>query len=174
VTAEEHKAKSVKAVRCFVVTVSDTRNVSTDQSGQLIKDLLTSGGHEVLGYRIVKDDPTEVENLLRQVLSHGDLDAILLTGGTGISPRDGTYEVVSCLLDKQISGFGEIFRFLSYQDIGSSAVMSRAQSLGSQSAHSASRSKALRLRKPLSSRSGLFSSAPQWQNGMPQRPRADG
>jgi len=127
VTAEEHKAKSVKAVRCFVVTVSDTRNLSTDQSGQLIKDLLTSGGHEVLGYRIVKDDPTEVENLLRQVLSHGDLDAILLTGGTGISPRDGTYEVVSCLLDKQISGFGEIFRFLSYQDIGSSAVMSRAQ-----------------------------------------------
>ncbi|MCH7569484.1 MAG: molybdenum cofactor biosynthesis protein [Deltaproteobacteria bacterium] len=72
-------------------------------------------------------DPTEVENLLRQVLSRDDLDAILLTGGTGISPRDGTYEVVSCLLDKQISGFGEIFRFLSYQDIGSSAVMSRAQ-----------------------------------------------
>jgi len=127
VTAEEHKAKSVKTVKCYVVTVSDTRNVSTDQSGQLIKELLTSGGHKVLGYRIVKDDPTEVENLLRQVLSCDDLEAILLTGGTGISPRDGTYEVVSCLLDKQISGFGEIFRFLSYQDIGSSAVMSRAQ-----------------------------------------------
>ncbi len=126
-TAEEHKAKSVKTVKCYVVTVSDTRNVSTDQSGQLIKELLTSGGHKVLGYRIVKDDPTEVENLLRQVLSCDDLEAILLTGGTGISPRDGTYEVVSCLLDKQISGFGEIFRFLSYQDIGSSAVMSRAQ-----------------------------------------------
>jgi len=127
VTVEEHKAKSVKAVRCFVVTVSDTRNVSTDRSGQLIKELLVTEGHEVLGYRIVKDDPTEVEDLLRQVLSSDDLEAVLLTGGTGISPRDGTYEVVSRLLDKQISGFGEIFRFLSYQDIGSSAVMSRAQ-----------------------------------------------
>ncbi len=126
-TVEEHKAKSVKTVKCFVVTVSDTRNMSTDQSGRLIRDLLVLEGHEVLGYRIVRDDPTEVENLLRQVLARDDLDAILLTGGTGISPRDGTYEVVSCLLDKQISGFGEIFRFLSYQDIGSSAVMSRAQ-----------------------------------------------
>ena len=126
-SAEEHKAKSVKTVKCFVVTVSDTRNVSTDQSGQLMKELLASEGHDVLGYYIVKDDPTEVENLLRHALSRDDLEAILLTGGTGISPRDGTYEVVSRLLDKQISGFGEIFRFLSYQDIGSSAVMSRAQ-----------------------------------------------
>lgn len=126
-TAEEHKAKSVNTVKCFVVTVSDTRSVSTDQSGQLIKELLAAEGHEVLGYRIVKDDPTEVENLLRHALSRDDLEAIILTGGTGISPRDGTYEVVNRLLDKQISGFGEIFRFLSYQDIGSSAVMSRAQ-----------------------------------------------
>ncbi len=126
-TAEEHKAKSTKTVKCFVVTVSDTRNVSTDQSGRLMKELLASGGHDVLGYHIVKDDPTEVENLLRHALSRDDLEAILLTGGTGISPRDGTYEVVSRLLDKQISGFGEIFRYLSYQDIGSSAVMSRAQ-----------------------------------------------
>ncbi len=126
-SAEEHKAKSIKTVKCFVVTISDTRNVSTDQSGQLMKELLASEGHDVLGYRIVKDDPTEVENLLRYVLSRVDLEAVLLTGGTGISPRDGTYEVVSRLLDKQISGFGEIFRFLSYQDIGSSAVMSRAQ-----------------------------------------------
>ena len=126
-TAEEHKAKSVKTVKCFVITVSDTRNVSTDQSGQLIKELLASEGHKVLGYRIVKDDPTEVEKLLQHALSCDDVEAVLLTGGTGISPRDGTYEVVSHLLDKQISGFGEIFRFLSYQDIGSSAVMSRAQ-----------------------------------------------
>lgn len=126
-SAEEHKAKSVKIVKCFVVTVSDTRNVSTDQSGQLMKELLASEGHDVLGYYIVKDDPTEVENLLRHALLRDDLEAVLLTGGTGISPRDGTYEVVSRLLDKQISGFGEIFRFLSYQDIGSSAVMSRAQ-----------------------------------------------
>ncbi len=126
-SAEEHKARSVKTVKCFVVTVSDTRNVSTDQSGQLMKELLASEGHDVLGYYIVKDDPTEVENLLRHALLRDDLEAVLLTGGTGISPRDGTYEVVSRLLDKQISGFGEIFRFLSYQDIGSSAVMSRAQ-----------------------------------------------
>ena len=126
-TVEEHKAKSVKTVKCLVVTVSDTRSVSTDQSGRLIKELLASEGHKVLGYRIVRDDPAEVEDLLRHALSRDDLEAILLTGGTGISPRDGTYEVVSHMLDKQISGFGEIFRFLSYQDIGSSAVMSRAQ-----------------------------------------------
>ena len=111
---------------CFVVTVSDTRDENTDQSGQLIKSLLKTRGHQVVDYRIVKDNPAEIGSLLRQALKQDGLEVILLTGGTGISPRDGTYEVIDHLLEKRLDGFGEIFRLLSYQDIGPSAIMSRA------------------------------------------------
>ncbi|MFQ5542139.1 MAG: molybdenum cofactor biosynthesis protein B [Candidatus Binatia bacterium] len=124
--AKEHLEKSQAAVKCFVVTVSDTRNKDTDQSGQLIKGLLKTGGHQVVDYCIVKDNPAEIRDLLRQALKRDDLEVVLLTGGTGISPRDGTYEVIDHVLEKRLDGFGEIFRFLSYQDIGPSAIMSRA------------------------------------------------
>ena len=122
----EHKEKGKKSVGCFVVTVSDTRDESTDQSGQLIKELLSENGQRLAGYRIVKDEPVEIEALLLEALSRKDVDAVIVNGGTGISPRDGTYAVVSRLLEKRLDGFGEIFRFLSYQDIGSAAIMSRA------------------------------------------------
>lgn len=122
----EHKEKSKKSLRCFVITVSDTRDETTDQSGQLIKVLLSEKGHRVAGYRIVKDEPREIDSLLHDVLTRADVDAVLINGGTGISPRDGTYEVVSRFLEKRLDGFGEIFRFLSYQEIGSAAIMSRA------------------------------------------------
>jgi molybdopterin adenylyltransferase len=122
----EHKEKGKKSVRCYVVTVSDTRDETTDQSGQLIKSLLDREGHPLGGYRIVKDEPDQIESLIREVLKQADVDAIIVNGGTGISPRDGTYEVIAKLLDKRLDGFGEIFRYLSYQDIGSAAVMSRA------------------------------------------------
>lgn len=122
----EHKEKARKGVGCFVVTVSDTRDETTDQSGQLIKALLAENGHQLAGYRIVKDEPIEIESLLKEALIRGDVDAIIVHGGTGISPRDATYEVVNRLLEKRLDGFGEIFRFLSYQDIGSAAIMSRA------------------------------------------------
>jgi molybdopterin adenylyltransferase len=125
-SVEEHKAKGKRSINCFVVTVSDTRDESTDQSGQLIKALLVGEQHQLAGYRIVKDEPAQIEALLRQALADGPVEAIIVNGGTGISPRDGTYEVIAGLLDKRLDGFGEIFRYLSYQDIGSAALMSRA------------------------------------------------
>jgi molybdopterin adenylyltransferase len=122
----EHKAKGKRSINCFVVTVSDTRDETTDESGQLIKSLLTDEKHLLAGYRIVKDEPVEIEALLRQGLADEQVEAIIVNGGTGISPRDGTYEVIVGLLDKRLDGFGEIFRYLSYQDIGSAAIMRRA------------------------------------------------
>jgi molybdopterin adenylyltransferase len=125
-SVEEHKAKGKRSINCFVVTVSDTRDEGTDQSGQLIKSLLVGEAHRLAGYRIVKDEPAQIEALLRQALADEPVEAIIVNGGTGISPRDGTYEVIASLLDKRLDGFGEIFRYLSYQDIGSAALMSRA------------------------------------------------
>ncbi len=125
-SVEEHKAKGRRSIRCVVVTVSDTRDETTDTSGQAILTLLAKEGHELVDYRIVKDEPAQIETLLRDVLGRGNVDAVILNGGTGISPRDGTYEIVAKLLDKRLDGFGEIFRYLSFQEIGSSAIMSRA------------------------------------------------
>jgi molybdenum cofactor biosynthesis protein B len=126
VAVSEHKAEGKRSLGCFVLTVSDTRDETTDQSGQLIKSLLAESGHRLAGYRIVKDEPAEIKARLQEALSRTDVEAIIVNGGTGISPRDGTYEVVSGLLEKRLDGFGEIFRLLSYQDIGSAAIMSRA------------------------------------------------
>ena len=125
-SVHEHKEKAKKNLGCFVVTISDTRDESTDQSGQLIKALLAEEKQRLIGYRIVKDEPSQIKSLLQDVLERGDVDTIILNGGTGIAPRDGTFEVVSGLLEKRLDGFGELFRFLSYQEIGSAAIMSRA------------------------------------------------
>jgi molybdenum cofactor biosynthesis protein B len=124
-SVHEHKERSKRSVRCFVVTVSDTRDETTDTSGQAIKKYLADEGHLTAGYRIVKDEPAEIEAVLDGALG-GDVEAVIVNGGTGIAPRDGTYEVVSRFLEKKLDGFGEIFRYLSYLDIGSAAVMSRA------------------------------------------------
>jgi molybdopterin adenylyltransferase len=126
VSVAEHKGKGKKSIRCFVITVSDTRTEHTDNSGQTIKSMLGDEGHQIAGYRIVKDEPPQIEALLTEVLAGVDVDAVIVNGGTGIAPRDGTYEVVSRLLEKRLDGFGEIFRYLSYLDIGSAAIMSRA------------------------------------------------
>jgi molybdenum cofactor biosynthesis protein B len=125
-SVEEHKAKGKRRISCFVVTVSDTRNETTDESGQLIKSLLVDEQHDLIGYRIVKDEPLEIRALLDEALADGRVEAVITNGGTGIAPRDGTYEVIAGLLEKRLEGFGEIFRYLSYQDIGSAAIMSRA------------------------------------------------
>jgi molybdenum cofactor biosynthesis protein B len=122
----EHKEKGKRSIRCFVVTVSDTRDESADTSGQTIKQLLAVEGHQTAGYRIVKDEPAQIQALLIEALEKGDVDAVIVNGGTGIAPRDSTYEVVSRLLEKKLDGFGEIFRYLSYVDVGSAAIMSRA------------------------------------------------
>jgi molybdenum cofactor biosynthesis protein B len=125
-SVHEHKEKARKSIRCFVITVSDTRDETTDTSGQTIKQLLSNDGHQTTGYRIVKDEPAEIEALLNEALGGAQVDAVIVNGGTGIAPRDGTYEVVSRFLEKKLDGFGEVFRYLSYLDIGSAAIMSRA------------------------------------------------
>ena len=125
-SVHEHKERGKKSIRCFVITVSDTRDESTDASGQAIKKYLSDHGHEAAGYQIVKDEAPQIERVLEQALGSEDIDAVIVNGGTGIAPRDGTYEVVSRFIEKKLDGFGEIFRYLSYLDIGSAAVMSRA------------------------------------------------
>jgi molybdopterin adenylyltransferase len=126
VSDAEHKARAPQSVRCFIVTVSDTRTASTDRSGDAIADLLTAAGHAVAGRAIVKDEPDLVRGAIERQLAHPDVQVIITTGGTGITSRDTTYEAVMALLQKRLDGFGELFRMLSYQQIGSAAMMSRA------------------------------------------------
>lgn len=126
-SVDEHRSEAPEQVSCMIVTVSDTRTIDTDTSGQLIRDLLESNGYSIAKYTIVKDDYDGIRQLLREAASNPNVEAVLLTGGTGIAPRDTTYEAVRSLLNKEMSGFGEIFRYLSYtEDIGSAAILSRA------------------------------------------------
>jgi len=126
VSVQEHKAAGPQRVRVFVLTVSDTRTEETDTAGRAIADLLAAAGHIVTGKAIEKDEPARVAELVRQQAVIADVDAIITTGGTGLTSRDSTYEAIDALLTKRLPGFGELFRMLSYQDIGSAAMMSRA------------------------------------------------
>lgn len=124
---EEHKKQAQKSVICKVITVSDTRNKETDKSGKLMIDLLESAGHRIGEYVIVKDEKGPIREEVLQGCLNPEIDVILTNGGTGIALRDVTIETVQSLFDKEISGFGELFRMLSYQeDIGSAAILSRA------------------------------------------------
>ena len=126
VSQEEHKSHAPKAVGCFVLTVSDTRTEATDTGGQAIRDLLESAGHVVTGRAIVRDDPDAVSGAVTQQLSDARTQVIVTTGGTGITSRDGTFEAIDRLLEKRLTGFGELFRMLSFEQIGAAAMMSRA------------------------------------------------
>jgi len=126
VSEAEHKARAPQSVRCFIVTVSDTRSEATDVSGRAIADLLAAAGHEVAGRMLVKDEPDLVRRTVERQLATGDAQVIIATGGTGITSRDSTYEAIVGLLNKRLDGFGELFRMLSFQQIGSAAMMSRA------------------------------------------------
>jgi len=108
------------------VTVSDTRTAETDTSGELIRKFLAEQGHRIAASHRVQDEPSEVQSLLNAVLQNPDVQVVILNGGTGISKRDATFEAVTGLLEKRLDGFGELFRSLSYQEIGSAAMMSRA------------------------------------------------
>jgi molybdopterin adenylyltransferase len=125
-TDEEHKQRAPAAVRCFIVTVSDTRTEETDTSGRAIAELLAAAGHHVFGRVIVKDEAALVRGTIERQLASGDVDVIISTGGTGIAARDTTFEAIDALLEKRLPGFGELFRMLSYEQIGSAAIMSRA------------------------------------------------
>ncbi|SET39416.1 molybdenum cofactor biosynthesis protein B [Paenibacillus sp. NFR01] len=126
-SVDEHRREAPSTVKCYIITVSDTRTMDTDTGGALIQQLLEEAGYEVSGRTIVKDDYEDLRELIYKSSLHSGIEAVLLTGGTGISPRDTTYEAVASLLDKTLPGFGEIFRLLSFtEDIGSAAILSRA------------------------------------------------
>jgi len=123
----EHKQGAAKAVNCKVITVSDTRNKDSDKSGKLMMEMLEQAGHTIVDYVIVKDEAAPIKEAILNGCEHDDIDVILTNGGTGIAKRDVTIETVQLLLEKEIVGFGELFRMLSYQeDIGSAAILSRA------------------------------------------------
>jgi molybdopterin adenylyltransferase len=113
-------------IRCAIITISDTRTIETDTGGQLANQLMSSAGHKVEFYQVVPDEPELITNLLIQLTQQKSIQAVVLSGGTGIAPRDRTYEALSDLLEKVLPGFGELFRALSYAEIGSRAISSRA------------------------------------------------
>ena len=122
----EHKAGAPTSLNLAVVTVSDTRTPETDTSGALIVELAEAAGHRVICRELIPDEPDRMRPLLENYTARDDLHAVLLTGGTGISARDQTYETVSALLTKPLPGYGELFRMLSYAEIGSACLLSRA------------------------------------------------
>lgn len=111
---------------CAVITVSDTRTEDNDKSGQILRELLTRDEHIVSKYTILKDEPAQIVSALRALADAGGLDVVLLNGGTGIGRRDSTAEAVAGLLEKKLDGFGELFRMLSFAEIGPAAMLSRA------------------------------------------------
>jgi molybdenum cofactor biosynthesis protein B len=126
-TPREHKAHAPRSVACFVLTVSDSKTPETDASGSVIRELLVGAGHRVAGSAIVRDDPVQVQQIVREQCDTAGVQAMILTGGTGITSRDTTFEAIEAVLDKRLPGFGELFRVLSYQEIGAAAMLSRAQ-----------------------------------------------
>ncbi|MGC4191557.1 MAG: MogA/MoaB family molybdenum cofactor biosynthesis protein [Thermomicrobiales bacterium] len=125
-STEQHREQAPESVAVAVLTISDTRTTDDDRSGQIIKQQLTWRGHDLRDYAIVKDDATEIETILQTWIGRDDIRAIVTNGGTGISRRDTTYEVVARMLEKELTGFGELFRMLSYPEIGAAAMLSRA------------------------------------------------
>ena len=126
-TPREHKSHAPKSIGCWVLTVSDTKTSETDTSGALIRELLNGAGHQVVGSTIVRDEPVDVQRVVRETCADGRVQAVIVTGGTGITSRDSTFEAIEALLDKRLPGFGELFRMLSYAEIGAAAMLSRAQ-----------------------------------------------
>jgi molybdopterin adenylyltransferase len=122
----DHREAAPRSVRCVIVTISDTRTEETDTGGRVIAERLTAAGHQVAGRTLVKDDADLVRSTVERQLAAPDVDVIITTGGTGITSRDSTYEAISGLLHKRLDGFGELFRMLSFEQIGAAAMMSRA------------------------------------------------
>jgi molybdenum cofactor biosynthesis protein B len=126
---QEHEqraqAEAPQSIRCGVITISDTRTPETDTSGAAIRAVLEAAGHTVTRYQLVKDEPDAIAALVRELSGTG-CQVILTNGGTGIARRDSTFESIDALIEKRLPGFGELFRMLSYADIGPAAMLSRA------------------------------------------------
>lgn len=124
--SRRHKHSAPASIGCAVVTISDTRDEQSDTSGALLKERLREAGHRIESYQIVRDDRERIEAAVRELINDVGVEAVLLSGGTGISPRDVTIEAIRSLLEKELPGFGELFRSLSYEEIGPAAMLSRA------------------------------------------------
>jgi molybdopterin adenylyltransferase len=122
---QPHPDQNPLSLACAIVTVSDSRTVETDTSGQLIRSLLLTAGHRISHYEILPDEPERIKQAIAQ-LSSEPINILLFNGGTGIAPRDTTYDAIASLLEKTLPGFGEIFRMLSFAEVGSRAMASRA------------------------------------------------
>ena len=125
-STDQHRREAKAEIACAVITVSDTRTMDNDTGGKAVVDLLESAGHRVIERVIIPDEPEAMRVRLGEWADRDDVDAILLTGGTGISRRDQTFETVSGLLTKTLPGYGELFRWLSYEEIGPASMLSRA------------------------------------------------
>ncbi|HEU4846569.1 MAG TPA: MogA/MoaB family molybdenum cofactor biosynthesis protein [Rubrobacteraceae bacterium] len=125
-SVHRHRESAPEHVRLAVLTISDTRTPENDTGGDTIEELMRDAGHEIVARRIVKDDAARIRTEIVNLLARPDADAVITTGGTGISARDTTYEVVDRMIEKKLDGFGEIFRALSYEEIGAAAILSRA------------------------------------------------
>jgi molybdenum cofactor biosynthesis protein B len=126
VSLEQHRAGAPRSLRFAVLTISDTRELATDRGGDYLAEAIAQAGHSLVRRRIVRDEPEEIRSAVDALAGEAEVDLVLTTGGTGIAPRDRTYESLHGLFDREIPGFGELFRWLSYQEIGSAAILSRA------------------------------------------------
>jgi molybdenum cofactor biosynthesis protein B len=125
-SVHQHREAAPETVRVAVLTISDTRTSETDTGGDVVEETMRGAGHEVVAREIVRDEATSIRTTLVDLLARPEVDAVVTTGGTGISGRDTTYEVVERMVEKRLDGFGELFRMLSYEEIGAAAVLSRA------------------------------------------------
>jgi molybdenum cofactor biosynthesis protein B len=125
-SSHEHRRDAPVAISVHIVTISDTRTMESDTSGRLIASLLEEGGHRVAGRTLLKDEPDDVRRTIMALADDAAIDVVITTGGTGITSRDSTFEAIDALLEKRLAGFGELFRMLSYQEIGAAAMLSRA------------------------------------------------
>ena len=123
---EQHRAGAPSTLRFAVLTISDTRELATDRGGDYLAEAIAKSGHALVRRRIVRDEAEEIRSAVEELTGAAEVDLVLTTGGTGIAPRDRTYEALQGLFDPEIPGFGELFRWLSYQEIGSAAILSRA------------------------------------------------
>ena len=125
-SVRQHRESAPETVRVAVLTISDTRTPETDTGGDVVEEAMLGVGHEVVAREIVRDEASAIRLNLVELLARSDVDAVITTGGTGISARDTTYEVVDRMVEKKLDGFGELFRMLSYEEIGAAALLSRA------------------------------------------------